>query len=176
MHRSAAAFLADRAIKHGWAHRKDFKVLDVGSLDVNGNNRHLFHKEASYTGIDPVPGRNVDQVCTILQFNAPHTFDVVISSEMLEHSPTWRDDLVAMAEYVKSNGHLVITCAGRGRPEHGTRKHPQPGMVAQDYYRNLEVREIMEALHDFDWQHFMILYNPDAHDVYLDAWMGDIPF
>jgi hypothetical protein len=37
------------------------RVLDVGSLDVNGNNRYLFDN-CEYTGIDIGNGKNVDIV------------------------------------------------------------------------------------------------------------------
>lgn len=37
-------------------------VLDIGSLDINGNNRYLF-TDYTYTGIDIGEGANVDIVC-----------------------------------------------------------------------------------------------------------------
>lgn len=37
-------------------------VLDVGSLDINGNNRWIF-TDCEYVGIDLGEGDNVDVVC-----------------------------------------------------------------------------------------------------------------
>ena len=64
------------------------RVLDVGSGDINGNNRQYFGP-GCYTGCDLAPGPNVDVVspCHELPFE-PATFDVIISSECLEHGPT----------------------------------------------------------------------------------------
>ena len=36
-------------------------VLDIGSLDINGNNRYLF-SNCTYTGVDIGQGKNVDVV------------------------------------------------------------------------------------------------------------------
>jgi len=37
------------------------KVVDVGSLDINGSNRPLF-KKCLYVGIDLIEGKNVDMI------------------------------------------------------------------------------------------------------------------
>ena len=38
---------------------KNKKVLDIGSLDINGSNRFLF-EDCNYLGIDVGEGKNVD--------------------------------------------------------------------------------------------------------------------
>ena len=38
------------------------RVLDIGSLDINGNNRYLF-TDYKYIGVDIGAGNNVDVVC-----------------------------------------------------------------------------------------------------------------
>ncbi len=42
-------------------HFNNVVVIDVGSLDINGNNRRFFSK-FFYKGIDIVEGKNVDVV------------------------------------------------------------------------------------------------------------------
>jgi hypothetical protein len=42
-------------------------VLDVGSLDINGNNRYLFDN-CEYTGLDIGEGPNVDIVMPIHEY------------------------------------------------------------------------------------------------------------
>jgi len=67
-----------------WPHLfQNKRVLDCGSLDINGNNRHLF-TGGSYLGIDLVAGPNVDVVTRIHKYVAG-PFDVVISTECFEH-------------------------------------------------------------------------------------------
>lgn len=119
------------------------KVIDFGSFDVNGNNRYLF-TGGSYLGLDAGPGRNVDIVCLAHEYDAPtQSFDVVISTEMLEHDRYWGMSLQNMCRLLKSGGLLLITCATTGREEHGTIRqegHWHPAFMQagfDSYYRNL---------------------------------------
>jgi hypothetical protein len=59
-------------------------VLDCGSLDINGSNRYLF-ENCTYIGIDISSGKNVDNVCLIHKYKSDIKFDVIISTETLEH-------------------------------------------------------------------------------------------
>lgn len=63
---------------------KNKKVLDVGSLDVNGTYRDLF---TNYTGLDIAPGKNVDIVSKNSYEYPPkdNSFEVVISGNTIEH-------------------------------------------------------------------------------------------
>src|SRR5687768_10725807 len=80
-------------------HFNNIEVLDIGSLDINGNNRYLFHK-CRYFGIDMVSGKNVDKVISCKDHLAKpqyrNYYDVIISTEMLEHDATWEIDLQIM--------------------------------------------------------------------------------
>lgn len=133
-------------------------VIDVGSLDINGNNRGLFSK-SHYVGIDVENGDNVDVVGAaheviegierLVEPNYtwnPHLhrieqgkkFDVVISTEALEHDKYWDKTLQSMYDKLRSGGLLLITCAGNGRAEHGTSKsRPQDSPATNDYYANV---------------------------------------
>ena len=62
-------------------------VYDFGSLDINGNNRGLFHDPA-YLGIDICPGRNVDVVGHAHEIELSGLADVVISGESLSMTST----------------------------------------------------------------------------------------
>lgn len=65
------------------------RVLDVGSCDVNGSYRMLFHgKNVDYVGLDMIAGRNVDYVPqNPYQWNEleNESFDFVISGNAFEH-------------------------------------------------------------------------------------------
>ena len=60
-------------------------VLDVGSGDINGNNRFLF-ENCNYEGNDVVQAPNVTIVSKTkdLQFE-DNSFDTIISTECFEH-------------------------------------------------------------------------------------------
>ena len=122
------------------------KVLDVGSLDINGNNRHLFFNPI-YTGIDIIAGKNVDIVCPIHEYATDERYDVVISSEMLEHDCHYVDSLNKCYELLKSGGMMLISCAADGRPEHGTiSTTPADSPATTEYYMNLSIEKFTSAL------------------------------
>ena len=123
-------------------HFRHARVLEIGSLDINGTIRGLF-TDCDYTGIDVGPGPGVDVVCAGQDFDAPdESYDVVISCEAMEHNPYWAETFTNMVRLAKPGGLVLMTCATLGRKEHGTtRTTPadSPLTVAKgwDYYRNL---------------------------------------
>jgi SAM-dependent methyltransferase len=131
-------------------------VLDVGSLDINGNNRYLFSR-CDYKGIDITPGKNVDIVesCKdfLSMFNPPRKytklkhFDTIVCTEMLEHDKTWKESLQSMYDGLRDGGLLLITCAGDGRKEHGTtNNHAWASPATNDYYKNISNEMFNEIL------------------------------
>lgn len=136
-------------------------VLDCGSLDINGNNRYLFDG-GHYFGIDIVEGRNVDLVTRVHEFQPAKSFDVVISTEMLEHDKNYKESLQNMERLTKPGGLLLLTAAGTNRPEHGTSTaHPKDSPQTHDYYRNITVEMIAESLTLADFAWFEISYTAD---------------
>jgi len=120
-------------------------VLDIGSLDINGNNRHLF-VGGSYIGIDIAAGSNVDIISHIHEVKGG-PFDVVISTECLEHDKFATLSIQHMIDLLADSGILIITCATTGRPEHGTTGHDDwasPGTL--NYYRNITPDELVVPL------------------------------
>lgn len=127
---------------------KGVNVLDIGSLDINGNNRYLFEGYGSYTGIDVGDGKNVDIVCKGHEFDSGmFKFDIVISTECFEHDQHWKETITNGIRLLKSGGLLLFTCATTGRHEHGTtRTTPQDSPLTlgifNDYYQNLTEQDI----------------------------------
>jgi SAM-dependent methyltransferase len=114
MHDSVMGWIAAEVTGHGLATRP---ALEVGSLDVNGSVRPLF--SGPYTGVDMRPGPGVDVVAfaDALPF-AGGSFDVVVSTEMLEHDPSPWLSLAEMGRVLRSGGHLLLTTRGNGFGEH----------------------------------------------------------
>jgi SAM-dependent methyltransferase len=122
------------------------KVLEVGSLNINGTVR-VFFSECDYTGIDLAEGPGVDKTISIHELIEPETYDVVISTEMLEHDKHWQTSLKQMYDNIKPGGLFILTCAGPERPEHGTtRTSPQDSPFTTDYYRNISAEDFMSIL------------------------------
>jgi SAM-dependent methyltransferase len=133
-----------------YAHDEFFvgtSVLDIGSLDINGNNRYLF-EQCNYTGIDIGEGNNVDVVCSGHLFKSDDLFDVVISTECFEHDEYWQQTLKnVINNLLKDGGLFLFSCAAPGRPEHGTKRtSPKDSPFTNDYYRNLSEADIRSVL------------------------------
>jgi SAM-dependent methyltransferase len=99
-------------------------VLEVGSRNVNGSFRdHIsYFGPASYTGVDAIPGPGVDRVCPaeeLLTMFKPSSFDLVVSTEMLEHVADWRLVVSNLKQLLKPGGALVLTTRSYGFPLHG---------------------------------------------------------
>lgn len=152
-------------------------ALDIGSLDINGNNQYLFDASSLYLGIDVAEGRNVDLVSPAHELGLPpDTFDVVVSTECLEHDRYWDKTLRNAVRMLRPGGLLLITCATEGRPEHGTRRTtPQDAPLLAvadsewaDYYRNLTEADIRAALNiDETFSHVEFSNNDETHDLYF---------
>ena len=150
-------------------------VLDIGSLDINGNNRGLFQK-CLYIGVDVAPGRNVDIVTPAHRLTLPdETFDVVVSTECLEHDQYWRDTLRNALRMLRPGGLFLFSCATTGRAEHGTtRTSPQDAPLLQnlgdwaEYYANLTEQDIRSALDiDAAFGRYAFELNARWHDLYF---------
>lgn len=129
-------------------------MLDVGSGDINGNNRFLF-ENCQYDGNDVVPARNVTIVSKTkdLPFS-PDTFDTILSTECFEHDPEYKESFLKIYEMLKPGGLFCFTCASTGRAEHGTRRtspNDSYGTIGgieemSDYYKNLTEMDLHAVL------------------------------
>lgn len=92
------------------------KTLDVGSRDINGSPRELFHE---YIGIDSLKGKNVDMRASAhaLPF-MDSEFDNVLCLDMLEHDPTFWLSIPEMIRVLRPGGNLVIAVPGIGFHKH----------------------------------------------------------
>jgi SAM-dependent methyltransferase len=159
------------SIKERFKHYfQDKIVLDIGSGDVNGNNRYLFDR-GIVIGIDIGPGPNVDIIggAENLSFR-DEFFDTIISTECFEHNPSYAETIRNAIRMLKSNGLFLFTCATTGRPEHGTSKYkPNQSFalkVGIDYYKNLTEEDIREAI-DIDKSFSSYEFSTKAQDLYF---------
>jgi len=143
-------------------------VLDVGSRDVNGNNRHLFYRPR-YTGIDIVAGKNVDIIGHIHSFHPYREYDVIICTEMLEHDRYFYASLDRMIDLLVSNGLLIITAAGIGREPHGiTGSNPKDSPATLDYYMNVTQENLKMSLHQMkDFSMWQLEQDEQLKDIYF---------
>lgn len=114
MHESVMEYVETAVTRHGLA---PLRTLELGSLDVNGSARSLFSGE--YIGIDHVSGKGVDQVMSANALTFPDdSFDVVVSTSMLEHDPAFWLTLPEVGRVLRTGGYFILTTVGAGFPVH----------------------------------------------------------
>jgi SAM-dependent methyltransferase len=152
------------------------RVLDVGSGDINGNNRFLF-ENCEYEGNDVIQTNNVTIVSKTkdLPF-ADNSFDTIVSTECFEHDPEYKESLLKIYQMLKPNGLFFFTCASTGRAEHGTRRtspNDSYGTIGNiedmvDYYKNLTEKDINDVLNlDESFSTWDTYYNSQSCDLYF---------
>lgn len=114
MHGSADGYVGEWVTKLKLENKK---TLDIGSLDVNGNNKKWFAGE--YTGLDFRKGPNVDLVTSSWFVPKPSaSYEVIVCTEMLEHDEFPAATFAEIRRLIKPLGHVIITCRGPGYPLH----------------------------------------------------------
>jgi SAM-dependent methyltransferase len=100
-------------------------ILEVGSRYVNGSVRPLiekFCKPKEYVGVDFESGKFVDLLLPaekLLEYFGAERFDVVISTELLEHVQDWRLVINNIKSVLKCGGYVYISTRSKGFPYHG---------------------------------------------------------
>jgi len=168
------------------------KVLDIGSFDVNGNEKPWFD-ECDFIGLDIGPGKGVDVVCPANEYDAPdETFDTIISCECWEHNPFYKESIQNSVRMLKSGGFFIFTCATTGRPVHGTKTqdsidrknlktaqgNPANSWITMpnvfrrewdnEYYRNVTEKDIRECIDvDLIFSSYEFSVEPNHCDLYF---------
>lgn len=122
------------------------RILEIGSRNVNGSVRPFierFLKPKEYIGIDIIKGEYVDIVIPAEKLEdhfGKESFDVILSTEVLEHVRDWRLVINNMKSVLKRGGFLYITTRSRGFPLHD---------FPNDYWR-YEIEDFKYIFSDFD--------------------------
>jgi SAM-dependent methyltransferase len=137
-------------------------VLEVGSRDVNGSLRSIISAWAPqrYVGVDIVKGPGVDVVCGaegVAEEFGQESFDLVISTEMVEHVRNWRDAISNIKRVCKQGGTILLTTRSRGYGYHG---------YPFDFWR-YEMEDMKEIFSDFEI--LTLQRDPEAPGVFLKA-------
>ena len=149
------------------------KVLEIGSYIVNETVRPYF-EGSQYIGVDLMPGPGVDIVSNGEWVDLPNeSFDVSVSCECFEHNPHWVKSFQNMWDLTKPNGLLIVSCASRGRFEHGTKRtfpESSPGTLSVEwnYYKNLNKKDFYDNLDITKmFSKHLFVYNNLSKDLYF---------
>jgi SAM-dependent methyltransferase len=104
---------------------KGSRVLELGAKYVNGSVRPLVEKlccPKEYIGIDVQPGRFVDLVLPaerIVECFGEESFDLIVSTELLEHVNDWRIVVDNSKRVLRREGKIYVTTRSKGFHLHG---------------------------------------------------------
>lgn len=99
-----------------FANADSIRVVEFGSLDINGTPRWLF-PNAAWWGIDVVDGPGVDEVADAATWSGEPA-DMVVCCEVLEHAPDWENIVTNMVACCRVGGRVLVTAAGPNRAPH----------------------------------------------------------
>jgi SAM-dependent methyltransferase len=128
------------------------RVLELGSFNVNGTVRDVFHSFEEYIGVDERHGPCVDVRCCASEVAAlvPGEFDIVISASMLEHDSNWQQTLDAAISKLKAHGLLLLSWGGALNDPHEQHAMEWAPLRAGDVLDYLAFRSIY--VHEFHYE------------------------
>lgn len=151
MHGSIMNWLRGHADRMPGHFKDGARVLELGSRNINGSPRDVFGERgidpAYYLGVDANGGAGVDVAGVAHEVVPEHAikkmgcFDIVISTEMLEHDPYWEQTLQLCARALRPGGVLLLSCASSRRKPHNLDDSPVPG-----HYRGLDPDDLVPVL------------------------------
>lgn len=143
-------------------------VLDLGGRDVNGTPRHLFPDTTLYTVVDINDAPNVDIVADAAELDLGYVFDVVVCTEVLEHTERAADIVKSAFRHLKPGGVFVATMAGPGRARHSA--HGDSTLRPGEFYENVEPETLAGWLSAAGFASWLL--DQDGQDVRCTAFRG----
>ena len=158
MRQSVISFFVRNAFRNEIENKR---VLEIGSRDVNGSVKPFIQtfRPKEYVGIDLAAGPRVNVVLPAEQavkYFGAESFDVVISTETLEHVEDWRSVITNIKEVLMPSGYVFITTVCQGYPLHD---------YPADCWR-YEVEDMEKIFRDFN---ILVLREEDDYAVFLKA-------
>lgn len=134
------------------------RVLEVGSLDINGSPRRFF-EGGEYIGIDRRNGPGVDVVCLAHQYKSRKKFDIIVSTEMLEHDKYADKTMANIYKLLKKGGWLIATAANVNRQPHCEE-------VGEDnFYENISRERVEGWVRKFGFAKYAIEEDDKKEDI-----------
>ena len=121
---------------------RELKILDVGSMNLNGTLRDVASQCWIYTGIDIEGGEGVDVI-----LEDPHsfpfdddTFDAIVSTSCFEHDVMFWVTFCEMLRVLKNGGYIYINAPSNGNyhahPLDNWRFYPDAGLALESWGRH----------------------------------------
>jgi SAM-dependent methyltransferase len=145
---------------------KDKSIIEVGSMNVNGSLRSVVeaYGPKEYIGVDLQIGPGVNQICKVenlIEKFGKNRFDVIISTELMEHVDHWKRSIHNMKQILKPGGMIILTTRSIGFPYHG---------YPYDFWR-YEISDISTIFSDFNIQ--ILESDPECPGIFLLGVKGE---
>ncbi len=164
------------------------RILEIGSMNVNGGLRDHAPRNGEYIGLDMEHGPGVDHVVTGLD-DWPvenNSFDLVLASSTLEHDPAFWMTFLQMCRKARPGGYIYISAPANGKvhryPKDYWRFYPDAGLALQDWAcsRDIDIMlvESFTAERENDvWNDFCAVFRrgPSENDIVVDFVHTQVP-
>ena len=153
-------------------------VLDLGGQDINGTvHDWLRHRQLpadavlDVLDIEKGPGVTIVGDARKTDWWDGRPYDVVISTEMLEHLENWVLSIDTAHRVLRPGGWFIGTCAGFRRQRHGATGAPEP--APGEYYENVSaealVIELLPGFAEVQVGYERLANTPTTHDLHWRA-------
>jgi SAM-dependent methyltransferase len=158
-----------RAYVEGQRTDERLAVLEIGGRFINGGVRDLFPAADPYVSIDITEGPAVDIVANAATWTPDRLYDIVVCTEVFEHTPEWPGIVRTAAAACRPGGRLVLTMAGPGRSPHSAHGGPAE---PDEFYCNVEPADLERELKESGWEDVVVDYLPNPGDTRATAVRG----
>ncbi len=157
------------------------RVLDLGGQDINGTVHDFILGRMNFYGqkltldvldIEDGPGVTIVGDARRTDWWNGQPYDVVISTEMLEHLENWQHSVDVAHKVLRPGGWFIGTCASNGRQEHGATGAPVP--AEGEWYRNVDPGTFVNNVKAYGFAEIQVGYEkladtPTTHDLHWRA-------
>lgn len=164
MHPQAFEYVAAALLAH--AEPRPTHVVEFGSFDVNGSPRALLTDVDDYHGIDVRDGKGVDEVADAASWNGKGRYDLVLSTETLEHAPDPEAVISSARRALAMGGLLIATMAAPERAPHSVNGAPR--LAPDEHYGNISEEQLRNWLGK-GWEILDLQHHPERGDLYVTA-------
>ena len=179
MHPSAMDLGRQLFLTHGAGLRR---VLDVGSIDINGTLREVCPDHVDYVGIDLEAGKGVDMVLDDpYQYPfADGSFDMAVSTSCFEHDPMFWLTFLEMLRVVREAGVIYINAPSSGNyhthPWDNWRFYPDASHALEMWGRRSGYQ--VHALESFvlrlgPWNDYVMIFSKGSIDASRCGFLSD---
>lgn len=144
MHESA--FRIGELVMQTYCDLPKARILEIGSMDINGSLRDFAQPTTHYVGVDLEEGPGVDVVVkpgAKLPFE-DFSFDLIMASSAFEHDPRFWETFVEMCRVTRRGGHIYVNAPSNGGvhryPLDCWRFYPDAGVALTEYAHNHEIQ------------------------------------